>query len=1036
MSYDAGTDGVNDSMDMKLTHPLSSQQRHTLRCQFGSDAKFFVAQCAVDLTDPVEDAALASALRKLVDRHEILRAEPDETFEPGDQTPNDDAERAQGALRAIDIGIGARLRAQRQDTSTGTRLNLSLPAVVADRWTLHNLVAELSVLLREDADQLPESVPYALVVQWQQDLLREPEAQIGIAFWKTRLANPPAVPRLLLQRADSDARFTPSRLSLPVDAGLAAAVRALADRLGVGVQAVLVASWKTLIAKMTGAPELLIGIVSPGRSDESLREVLGPLARTLPLRLPFHPEIPLRSAIEETDRHLFDADAWQDCFTGRDSTTGPDDAQLPAFVFEMLDGGERPSLPRLRIVDDYVCDQTFRLRLGWRADAIELDFDAARLTSAQAGRIATAFLELLRHACAQPETPGGAIAITGADEHRRLLQTLCVGPAADIDAQLPVHVSFLAIAKQFPDRIAIATVDGAISFAELERASRRVARDLLRGGVGAEQIVAILAEDAAQTIVAVLGILRAGAVFLPLDRLAPPQRLEAVVASARPTAFLVTTPASRAVLGPLAASASVALLTCDGGMPADEPLPPIAIHPQQAAYALYTSGSTGEPKGILVPHGALANHMAWIVDALRINAHDRILQRTPLSFDASIWEVFAPLITGGCLVQCTADANFDVDGLLRTIVRNEVTVMQTVPGLLQALLSAGFAGAGSVRTLCCGGDALPVRLWHELSHVSAADFVNLYGPTETCIDASWWRGDAPSGGSIPIGRPIAGCGMFVVESDALAPIGVRGEIHVGGAGLARGYLGQSAATAAVFVPHSWSAQPGARLYRTGDFGFWDEEGAAHFLGRQDDQIKLRGVRIQLEEIRSALLQHPAVGECQVMLSRDDGQTRQALLAFVELRADQDASRDFTAEWQLHVRSRLSDTMVPTSFVVLAHMPRTASGKPDRNALSQMRVTPKRSAPATATEQAVAAIWKELLDLEEIDTEQNFFALGGHSLLLTKLVARVAEDLNVQVPLRGLFDAPTLSGFSAMIDALKAQPSTQVHDRPESESSRS
>jgi amino acid adenylation domain-containing protein len=1025
-------------MDMKLTRPLSSQQRRTLRCQFGSDAKFFEARCSVELPETVEDSALAAALRKLVERHEILRVEPDESFEPVGEAQNADGESAQATLRTIDIGMRARLRAQRNDTSEGPRLELSLPAVVADRLTLHHLVAELNALLHGDAVPLPESVPYALVVQWQQDLLHEPEAQVGIAFWKTRLANPPATPRLLLERADPSARFSPSRLSLPVGPEIAAASAALADRLGVSLQAVLVASWKTLIARMTGAPELVIGIVSPGRADESLQEVVGPLARTLPLRLAFHAEIPLHSAIEETDRYLFDAEAWQDCFSGGDDTAGPDDAQLPAFVFEMLDIGERPSASSLRIVDEYVCDQTFRLRLVWRKHAIDLDFDASRLSSAQAGRIAAAFLELLQHACAAPDTPGGAIAISSADQNGRLLQTVCFGPAAVMDAQAPVHESFVSMARQFPDRIAIAAVDGAISFAELERASRRVAQGLHRNGVGVDQTVAILADDAAHTIVAVLGILRAGAAFLPLDRLAPPQRLETVIASAEPTAFLVTTPASRRVLEPLAASASVALLTFDDALPADEPLPPIAVHPQQAAYVLYTSGSTGEPKGIVVPHGALANHMAWIIDALRIGSHDRILQRTPLSFDASIWEVFAPLITGGCLVQCATDANFDVDGLLQTIMRNEVTVMQTVPGLLQALLSAGFAGAGSVRTLCCGGDALPVRLWQEVSDVLGAEFVNLYGPTETCIDASWWRGDAPNGGSIPIGRPIAGGEMFVIESDMLAPIGVRGEIGIGGAGLARGYLGQPAATASVFVPYSWSPQPGARMYRTGDFAFWDEDGAAHFLGRQDDQIKLRGVRIQLEEIRSALLHHPAVRECQVMLSRDDGQSRQALLAFVELRADQDASHDFTAEWQLHLRSRLSDTMVPTSFVVLAQMPRTASGKPDRNALSQMQVTPRGSAPATATEQAVAVIWKELLDLEEIDTEQNFFALGGHSLLLTKLVARVAEELHVQVPLRGLFDAPTLSGFAAMIDALKAQPAAQpqVHDRPESEASRS
>lgn len=1016
-------------MDTHLTHPLSSQQRRTLRCQFGSDATFFVAQCSAQISGAIEDTALAAALCTLVERHEILRAELDELADDAGHHDAGEGD-AQATARPIDIGVGSRLRARRSNTPDGARLELSLPAVAADRATLHNLVAELNALLGDGGAALPESVPYALVVQWQQDLLREPEAQVGVAFWRTRLANPPAIPRLLLERADSDARFAPSRLSLPVDAALATAAAALARRLGVSVQAVLVATWKTLLARMTGAPEVLLGIVSAGRADESLQQVIGPLARTLPLRLPFHAAIPLRSAIEETDRYLFDADAWQDCFVGGDNAIGPDDAQLPAFVFEMLETDAHAAASPLRIVDDYVCSQTFRLRLGWRTLAIDLDFDSARLSPAQARRIATAFVELLQRVCVEPDVAGGTVAIAGVEETRNLLQSVCLGPALEGDAPPPVHVAFATIAQRFPQRIAIAAVDGAVSFAQLERASRRVAQDLLDHGIGAEQVVAILAEDAVNTIVAVLGILRAGAVLLPLDRLAPPQRLETIVARARPAAFIATTPASRGALQPLAAATAAPLLDCDGGAPAQRELPPVAIHPQQAAYVLYTSGSTGEPKGIAVPHAALANHMAWIVDALRIGPQDRVLQRTPLSFDASIWEVFAPLITGACLVQCAPDANFDVDGLLQTIVRNEVTVMQTVPSLLQALLSAGFAGAVSLRTLCCGGDVLPARLRQEAAQVLDAEFVNLYGPTETCIDASWWSGDAPHGGSIPIGKPIAGGEMFIVESGLPAPIGVGGEIRIGGAGLARGYLHQPAATAVVFSPHPWSALAGAQLYRTGDFGFWDEEGAAHFLGRQDDQVKLRGVRVQLEEIRSALLQHPAVGECQVMLSRDDGQAHQALLAFVELRADQDATHDFSAEWQRHLRARLADTVVPTSFVVLAQMPRTASGKPDRSALASLQVTPRRSAPATATEQTVAVIWKELLEVEEVDAEQNFFALGGHSLLLTKLVARVAEELQVQVPLRGLFDAPTLSGFSAMIDALKAQP--QAHDRPESE----
>lgn len=993
-------------MDMSPNIPLSSQQRRTLQCLRAGDARFFVARCVAEVAADVDAQAIVRALRALVARHPMLCGRPGDRVQPA----------ADRDAAPLDLGDDALLQAWLTESEQGRRLELELPATAADRRTLRNLVAETGALLEDERAALPEVAPYALVVQWQQDLLHEPEAQVGIAFWRTRLANPPPPPRLLLERGDGEPLFTPERLSFAVDTALSAATQTLSQRLGTSVQAVLVGVWKTLLARMSGAAELMLGVGSAGRTDESLEDVIGPLARVLPLRLPFHGEIPLRSAIEEVERHLFDADAWQDCFTGEENTSGREESGLPPYVFEMSEpfvGGGR-----LRIVEEFACAQSFRLRLGWRLDGMDLDYDAARLSRAQAQRIGAAFLALLRRVCDDPETLTGTVDIADGEDRRRLLESVCIGPA--MAAQPAVHASFLDIARRAPQRIAIATVDGAISYAALERSSARVASALHRAGIGPEDRVAILADGSPDMIAAILGILRTGAAFLPVDRLAPPQRQQAVVADARPSALFAAGEAAKAVLTPLAAQAGVPLLAPDSAQAAAVAMPVRDVHPEQIAYVLYTSGSTGEPKGIAVPHRALANHMAWIVSALGIGQDDRVLQRTPLGFDASIWEVFAPLMTGGCLVQCAEDANFDVEGLFAAVIRNEVTVMQTVPALLQALLPSGLGRAASLRVLCCGGDVFPARLREEVVRAIGCEPVNLYGPAETCIDASWWQGGSSGDATVPIGRPIAGDELFIVAAAVLAPTGVRGELFIGGAGLARGYLHRPGWTAAAFVPHAWSATPGARLYRSGDDACWDDDGVARFLGRRDDQIKIRGVRVQLEEIRSVLLQHPAVRECVVLPFGEDGASRQSLVAFIELRADQDAEQDRASEWQHHVRTRLPDTMVPTSFVTIPEMPRTLSGKPDRDRLAGMRIVPSRSQPATPTERVMAGIWKELLNLDEIDTEQNFFALGGHSLLLTKLVARIAEELDVQVPLRGLFDAPTLAGFSAMIDALRQQ----------------
>jgi len=1014
-------------METTQAPTLSSQQRRTLRCQSRSDARFFVARCRLDVAPGVDERVLGAALQGLVERHDILRAEF--SGASGSAAEQTDA----GALRIVHPGAdeqsrpsgkallanGGPLEAFLSSEGSARTLELRLPALAGDLHTLRNLVAELNASLA-GGHVAKDSSPYALVAQWQQDLLHEPEAQVGIAFWKTKLANPPAVPRLLVEDHDPAGMFSPQRVSMAVEADVSASARALAQRLGVSLEAVYITAWKTLLARLTDSPELMMGVAHPGRTDEALEKVIGPLSRVLPLRLPFQRDIPLRSAIEETDRHLFDAKAWEECFADDAGSARVDAARLPLFVFEMPEPPTAPASAPLRIVDEYSCAHSFRLRLNVRASDIDVDFDGSCLRAIDAERIGTAYVDLLARMCASPERSGGAVEIIGAEERERLLREVCFGPAVAAPL-LPVHERFVARARELPDRVAIATTDGAISYAQLEARSARIAADLVRRGIGPENSVGLFADGSPGMIAAVLGILRAGAAFVPLDRLAPPQRHQAIIAAAKPAALFAPTPAAQTALAELAAANSLPVL--DGDATGVAAAPRVSVHPEHPAYILFTSGSTGEPKGIAIPHRALANHMAWIIDALGITQHDRLLQRTPLGFDASIWEVFAPLMTGACLVQCAPDANFDVEGLLDTLVRGEVTVTQTVPGLLQALMDVGLTQAKSLRVLCCGGDAVPARLWNEVAMLAHGEPVNLYGPTETCIDASWWRGTCAATKAVPIGRPIDGTDMFIVDGGSLAPAGVAGELHIGGAGLARGYIHQPQATAAVFVPHPWARVPGARAYRSGDFAFWDRDGVVNFIGRKDDQVKLRGVRVQLEEIRAAMLQHASVRECLVTLPPAE-QGRQELLAFVELQAGRqsgdDAGDELMNDWKRHLRARLPDVMVPTHFVVLGAMPRTASGKLDRNALSGMRATPQRNAPRTPTERKIATIWMQLLNLREIDTEQNFFALGGHSLLLTKVVARVAEELNVQVPLRGLFDAPTLAGFAEMVDALKLQ----------------
>lgn len=982
------SDGTATGRDTRNGTTMEMTQPRLYECD--TDADVFIARCSVAVSDSVDEHALRTAIQRLIDRHEILRT-----------------------------AAGSHLQARLSSDSGNRVLELRLPALVADRRTLHNLVAELNVILNTAAGEHIDSAAYALVERWKHDLLLEAEAQVGVAFWKAKLANPPPPPRLLIEKPESRARpFAPERISLAVAPQTQAAAQALADKLGVSLQAVLLTVWKTLLARFTESAELLLGVMVSGRSDEGLENVIGPLSAVLPLRMPFRRDIALEPAIEETYRNLFDVEAWQECLPAAAAE------QLP-FVFELVPEEVVTTSSPLRLIDLYVCAQSFLIRLGWRRDSVDLDFDSNRLAAADVRHCGEAFRELLQQICARPQMAGGAVPIITAAERVHFLQHHCVRPAVSQDPQ-PVHESIVALARSAPDRIAIASRGESISYGQLERWSRRIASDLRSKGVGTEQSVAILAERSPQMIAAVLGVMRAGAAFVPLDRLAPAERHRAVLGDARPKAMMVPSVEARRLWEPLAAEYSLPVVDCGNGHGEACQLPRIHVHPESAAYVLYTSGSTGRPKGITITHRALANHMAWLIEALGIAAQDRILQRTPLSFDASIWELFAPLMSGGCQVLCASDADFDADGLLDTVRECEPTVLQTVPSLLRSLSLAGLAQAKSIRMLCCGGEQLSARLWHDCVSVLGVAPVNLYGPTEACIDTSWWQEGPADGKSVPIGRPIGGAEVFILEGDELASPGMSGEIYIGGAGLARGYVNQPQLTAAAFVPHSWSMQPGARLYRTGDSAFWDGAGVANYVGRRDDQIKLRGVRLQLEEIRAALLQHHAVRDCAVMPpGEDDG--RQDLRAFVELHAGQDRGHDFSSEWQRHLRSRLPDVMVPSRFIVLAALPLTSNGKLDRAALTDIPVPARRIAPRTPTELKIAAIWKQMLGLDEIDADANFFVLGGHSLLLTKVVAQVAEELHAQVPLRGLFDAPTLSGFAAMVDSLRGpqQPASAV-----------
>jgi amino acid adenylation domain-containing protein len=442
--------------------------------------------------------------------------------------------------------------------------------------------------------------------------------------------------------------------------------------------------------------------------------------------------------------------------------------------------------------------------------------------------------------------------------------------------------------------------------------------------------------------------------------------------------------------------------------------------PEDMAYVLYTSGSTGRPKGVMIPHRALCNHMRWMQQRFPVGESDSVLQKTPFSFDASVWEFYAPLFTGGRLVMAQPGGHRDAEYLCETIQREGITTIQLVPTLLRMLLEQpAFAECTSLARVYCGGEALPVDLRDRFHDVSGGDLINLYGPTECCIDATFHvcrRGEP----GVPIGRPIANTEIYLLDDRRHpVPLGVPGELYIGGAGVGLGYLHNAQLTSERFIADP--RRPGSKLYRTGDLGRFLADGSIEYLGRIDNQIKLRGHRIELGEIESTLARHAEIAACVVVV-REDQPGDKRLAAYFVPRA---GALPRGADLRHFLVDQLPEYMVPPDFVKLDQLPLMPNGKVDQRALpvpvaDAGELADSFVAPRNPLEQEVAQIWCEVLGISQVGIHDDFFALGGHSLIATQLTSRIRKLFHVDLPLRELFAAPTVLGLSERIARLQAE----------------
>ena len=588
---------------------------------------------------------------------------------------------------------------------------------------------------------------------------------------------------------------------------------------------------------------------------------------------------------------------------------------------------------------------------------------------------------------------------------------------------LCVHQLFEQQVEREPNATAVVFEGQSLAYGELNSQGNQLAYRLLALGVKPDDRVAICVERGLEMVVGLLGILKAGAGYVPLDPAYPDERLAYMLADSEPVALLtqralaerfskiaIDVPLPSLMLDELEASG-----VADATGSTDNPILP-DLTPSHLAYVIYTSGSTGQPKGVANPHRGVVNRLDWMQRAYHLTPLDRVLQKTPFSFDVSVWEFFWPLHTGATLVVAAPGIHKDPQALVDLIRAKRISVLHFVPSMLSLFLQAeGVEGCDTLRHVVCSGEALSAESVKWLrKRLPTARLSNLYGPTEAAVDVTAWECPKDFNGDlVPIGRPISNIRIHILDKAQQAvPIGSIGEIYIGGAGVARGYLNRPELTAERFLPDPFSQQPGARLYKTGDLGRYLPDGNIEFLGRNDDQVKIRGFRIELKEIELALRTHPSVRE-SVVLAKSDRHEELRLIAYL-IGSGQTASVE---DLRSHLAKRLPEYMLPTAYVELKEWPLTSNGKLDRRALPEpdtdAYVSREYEAPQGEIEQQLAAIWQDLLGVERVGRYDHFFELGGHSLMAVRLLVRLRKQ-GLSADFQAFFAQPTLAVFAATI----------------------
>jgi len=1040
---------VKRDSDLPLSFP---QQRMWFLYQLDSQNPFYNESCQFRIIGALNVTALEQSINEIIRRHEALRT----IFPTVDGvavqrilptlTVNIPVVDLQGLKEAevqqiitkevrqpFDLGKAPLLRVTLLRLEPEFHLLiLTLHHIIIDGWSMGIFIKELSALYQAFATGSPTPLPeltiqYGDFTIWQRQWLTEELQERQLDYWKQQLASAPPLLELPTDYPRPSVQtFSGAIKEFKLNSNLTAQLKTLSQKSGTTLFVTLLAAFAVLLHRYSGQDDICIGSPFANRNRTEVESIIGFFVNTLVLRTQIKENPSFSDFLNQVQQIVLDAHAHQDVpFEQVVEALQPERSSSYNPLFQVMFALENFSLdalelPNMTMTPELVergtaqCDLSLLL---WETKTGLMgvwEYNTDLFDEATIARMAGHFQTELEGIVANPQQRVSELPLLTQQERHQLLFEWN-NTTKEYPFDKCIHQLFEEQVERSPDAVAVVFEEEQLTYRELNSRANQLAHYLRSLGVGSEVLVGICVERSLEMVVGILGVLKAGGAYVPIDPAYPGERIAYMLDDSRLPVLLTQ---QKLVASLPKHQARVVCLDADWeAISTESELPPITdVTPENLAYVIYTSGSTGKPKGVLIPHSGLLNLVFWHQRAFSITSSDRATQLAGTAFDASVWEVWPTLASGASIYLIEPEILLSPEKLRDWLLTKQITITFIPTPVAEKLLSVQWPSDGALQIMLTGGDKL-----HQYPSASIPfKVVNNYGPTENTVvtTSGLVLCDGTDNTSPHIGRPIDNTQVYILDRYLQpVPIGVPGELHIASVSLARGYLNRPDLTQEKFIPHPFSDEPGDRLYKTGDKARYLPDGNIEYLGRIDNQVKIRGFRIELGEIEAVLSQHPDVRETAVIARVDIAGDKQLVAYIVPYQEPVPTNSDL----RRFLKEQLPDYMVPSAFVTLESLPLTPNGKVDRRALPEPELRPELEltfvAPRTPIEEMLASIWAGVLSIEQVGVHENFFELGGHSLLATQVISRVRDTISIELPLRSLFEAPTIAELAEWVENL-------------------